>query len=156
MYTTKKTRDKKIEKRKIKRKIAKKKKKQAQKKQEQTQKKYIEQQNKEIEKNDENSESVEIVVIETLNINLNNDDVKKMKYINFYSSVAEASEASVQHSDIEKKKSEIETKNYLVDEDVARFNALIATTNYDDFWNIRTHIRLFKTSSFNKEINDCE
>ena len=50
MYITKKTRNKKIEKRKIKRKIAKKKKKQIQKKQEQIQKKYIEQQNKKIEK----------------------------------------------------------------------------------------------------------
>ena len=111
----------------------KKKKKQIQKKQKQIQKKYIEQQNKKIEKNDENSENVEIVVIETLNINFNNDDVKKMKYINFYSFVVEMFETFVQHSNIEKKKFEIETKNYFVDENVARFNALIATTNYDDF-----------------------
>ena len=79
-----------------------------------------------------------------------------MKYINFYLFVVETFETFIQHSNIEKKKFEIETKDYFVDENVTRFNALIATTNYDDFWNIRTHIKLFKTLNFNKKIDDCE
>ena len=47
-------------------------------------------------------ENVEIVVIETLNIN----DVKKIKYVNFYSFVLETSETFVQNSNIDEKKSE--------------------------------------------------
>ena len=125
IYTTKETKNKKVEKRKVQRELAKKKK-------EQEEKKQQEQQNKEIEKNDEDFESVEIVVVEALNINLNNNDVEKMKYISLYAPVVEASETSVQHSKIEEKKSENEKKKYLLDEDVVRFNAFIATANYDD------------------------
>ena len=143
MYITKKTKNKKIEKRKTQREFAKKQKKQSEKQSE-----------KQNEKNDENLENVEIVVIETLNIN----DVKKMKYVNFYSSVLEASEASVQNSNIDEKKSEKrekkfenEKKKFQFLEKVVRFNALIATTSYVDSWDINTYIELLKSSSFNKK-----
>ena len=121
MYTTKKTKNKKIEKRKTQRELAKK------------QKKQSEKQNNENDENDENSENVEIVVIEALNIN----DVKEMNYVSSYSSVLEA---SVRNSDIDEKKSEekekkseSEKKKFQLFENVMRFNALFATTNYDHF-----------------------
>ena len=71
---------------------------------------------------------------------MNINDVEKKKYVNFYSFVFEASEASVQNSNIDekkserrKKKSESEKKKFQFLEKVVRFNALLATTSYVDF-----------------------
>ena len=118
MYTTKKTKNKKTKQRKTQRELEKK------------QKKQSEKQNDE---NNENFENVEIVVIEALNINLNNNDVKKMKYVNSYSFVLETFEAFVQNSNIDEKKFESEMKKFQLDENVRRFNALLATMSHDDF-----------------------
>ena len=68
---------------------------------------------------------------------MNINDVKKKKYVNFYSFVLETFETSVQNSNIdekksEKKKSENEKKKFQFFEKVVRFNALFATTNYVD------------------------
>ena len=49
-------------------------------------------------------------MIETLNINLNNNNVKKMKYINFYSFVVETFKMFVHYSEIDEKKIENEKK----------------------------------------------